>query len=202
VTPPLFAPFALPRLDNDSAPDVTAWAPPLVHTVGALAAAQGAQGLVLAGWTPGWPDYTAAQWSEIAGLPVTLSDDPVAVAGNAAVMWLGAPGRGAAYLAALRERQPGVEFWLGPAGGDPVFADQAETRERVYWVVWVDDGYNSWAAAHSPSTPSAYLVYRTTQEALRRIDGRGDAILPPPTWRVQAYTFGPGGEPSPHAPAP
>ncbi len=198
AAPPIVAPFALPGAGQDAA----GWATPLVQEVGALAARHGAQTLVLAGWTPGWPDYTAAQWAAVAGMPVRVHDDPATVAGGEAVLWLGAADSGAAYLNALRAQQPDVEFWLGPAGGDPVFIERAETRRRVYWVVWVDDDYNAWAATHSPSTPSAYLVYRAAQAALREIDDQGNAALPSPTWRVQAYTFGASGEPLPYQPAP
>jgi ABC-type branched-subunit amino acid transport system substrate-binding protein len=198
ATPPIIAPFALPGAEQGAA----GWATPLVQQVGALAARHGAQALVLAGWTPGWPDYTAAQWAAVAGLPVRVHDDPAAVAGGEAVLWLGAADSGAAYLSALRAQQPDAEFWLGPAGDDPVFAERAATRQRVYWVVWVDDDYNAWAATHSPSTPSAYLVYQAAQAALRKIDEQGYAALPSPTWRVQAYTFGASGEPLPYQPAP
>lgn len=198
TTAPVIAPFALPGAEQDAA----GWATPLVQKVGALAAHHGAQTLVLAGWTPGWPDYTAPQWAAVAGMPVRLSDDPGAVTPGEAVLWLGAADSGAAYLTALRAQQPDAEFWLGPAGDDPVFIERAATRLRVYWVVWVDDDYNAWAATHSPSTPSAYLVYRAAQAALRKIDDQGNAALPSPSWRVQAYTFGASGEPLPYQPAP
>jgi branched-chain amino acid transport system substrate-binding protein len=203
TAPPILAPFALPGVTSvTAAADADAWAAPLVQTVGGHVAAGGARALVLAGWTAGWPDYAAARWSELAGLPVRLSDDPAAVAAGEAVMWLGAPDTGAAYLAALRARQPDVDFWLGPAGSDPVFAEQTATRERVYWVVWTDDDYNGWAAAHAPSTPSAYLVYRATQEALRKSVGPVNAVLSPLTWRVQAYTLGADGGASLYQPSP
>ncbi len=203
ATPPRFAPFALPgATGSTAAPDDAAWAVPLVQTVGTHVAAQGARALVLAGWTAGWPDNTASRWSELVGLPVRLSDDPAAVASGEAVMWLGAADTGAAYLADLRARQPDAEFWLGPAGGDPVFAERAATHKRVHWVVWTDDDYNAWAAAHAPSTPSAYLVYRATQAALRESVGQASAKLPPSTWRVQAYTMGAAGETSIYQPAP
>ncbi len=203
AAPPRFAPFALPNATGSTAaPDDDAWAVPLVQTVGSYVAAHGAQALVLAGWTAGWPDHTAARWSDLAGLPVRLSDDPATVVAGEAVMWLGAPDTGAAYLTALRARQPDAEFWLGPAGGDPVFAERAATHERVHWVVWTDDGYNAWAATHAPSTPSAYLVYRATQAALRKSVGPANAKLPPPTWRVQAYTLGADGRASLFKPAP
>ncbi len=117
-------------------------------------------------------------------------------------MWLGAPDSAATYLSALRARQPDAEFWLGPAGGDPVFTERADTHERIYWVVWTDQDYNAWAAAHTPSTPSAYLVFRATQEALRKATGQAGATLSPSTWRVQAYTFDAGGAPLLIPPAP
>ena len=203
AAPPIIAPFALPGLTGSAATaDAAAWAVPLVQSVGGHVAARGARALVLAGWTAGWPAYAASQWSDLAGLPVRLSDDPAAVAGDEAVMWLGAPDSAATYLSTLRARQPDAEFWLGPAGGDPVFAERADTHERIYWVVWTDQDYNAWAAAHTPSTPSAYLVFRATQEAVRRATGQAGATLSPSTWRVQAYTFGAGGTPLLVPPAP
>lgn len=199
---PLLAPFALPGRELTGGAEPAAWAAPLVQSVGELAAANAARGLVLAGWTPGWPDLTAAEWSALAGLPVRLSNDPASVNDGEAVLWLGAADSGAAYLDDLRAGQPDAQFWLGLAGDDPVFAERTAARTRVYWVVWVDDGYNAWAAAHSPSSPSAYLVYRATQAALRKMADPDDAPPPPPTWRVQAYTFDAAGDPVPYAAAP
>lgn len=201
--PAMLVPFAPPDFTlAGTATDGAGWAAPLVQTVAAQAASAGARGLVLAGWNPAWPALSAAAWSELAGLPVRLTDAPTDVTGTEAVMWLGAPDTGAAYLNALRRHQPEAPFWLGPAGGDPVFAERTVAHDRVYWVVWTDDGYNGWAAAHAPSSPSAYLVYRATQEAIRRIVGEAEAPLPPSTWRAQVYTFGADNQPLPYNPTP
>ena len=203
AAPPLLPPYAMPGMAGAvTTGDADAWAVGLVQAVAGHVVAQGAQTLVVAGWTPGWPDYPAQTWSALAGLPVRLSDDPATVGRNESVMWLGAPDAGATYLAALRAVQADTPFWLGSAGGDPVFAERAESRKHVYWVVWTDDDYNGWAATHTPSTPSAYLVYRATQEAVRQATGQASATQPSPTWRVQAYAFGVAGETVPFSPAP
>lgn len=201
--PPMLVPFAPPDFAfTDAGAGASTWAAPLVQTVAAQAAAAGARGLVLAGWNAGWPALSDAAWSELAGLPVRLTDAPADVTGAEAVMWLGAPDTGAAYLNALRLHQPDAQFWLGPTGGDPIFAERARSHDHVYWVVWTDDGYNGWAVAHAPSSPAAYLVYRATQEAIRRIVGEVEAPLPPSTWRVQVYTFGADDQPLPYNPTP
>ena len=94
---PIIAPFALPGLTGSATTtDAAAWAVPLVQTVGGHVAARGVRALVLAGWTAGWPAYAAPQWSDLAGLPVRLSDDPAAVAGDEAnnsgrALWRPAP---------------------------------------------------------------------------------------------------------------
>lgn len=163
------------------------WASGLVRRAAELASDQGAQGLVLAGWTPGWPELTAARWSELAGLPVRQVEAPVQVQLGEAVFWLGSPDGGAAYLAELRRHHPQAPFWLGPQGGDPVFAEHAQMFDQVYWVIWTDPGYHDWSTAHTPSSPAAYLVYRATVDAIDGIAGAPSA--PRDEWFVQVYAL-------------
>jgi hypothetical protein len=182
---------------------VEQWAQGLAHTIGDLARRQGAQDLVVAGDPTGWPTWDAAQWQAAAGLPVRLEDDPAAVQPDQAVLWLGSAADGADYLRTLRARLPTTPFWLGPEGGDPVFAERAEAVDFAYWADWTDTGYTSWAETYASPSPAAYLVYMTTRAALEAATGQ-PASAPPapaaPSWFVQAFAFGPQGERIPYAP--
>ena len=164
------------------------WAAGLVAAAAAQARQDGAAGLVLAGWTPGWPALDAAAWTAIADLPVRLLDDPEGVGANEAVFWLGSPDAGAAYLVQLRRAHPLSLFVMGPAGEDPVFAERAGSLHRVYWTIWTDDGYNRWTASHDNPSPNAYLVYRTTLAALAAATGVSSAS-PPTSWTVQTFRY-------------
>lgn len=175
------------------------WAQGLVSAAATLAQREEAGGLVLAGWTPGWPTLDAGAWSELAGLPVRLSDDPTDVGDDEAVFWLGSPDAAAAYLARLRRVQPGSLFVLGTGGEDPVFAERAGNLDRVYWTIWVDGGYNRWTASHDNPSPTAYLIYRTTLAALAAATG-----APPPSgqaaWSVHLFRYDGSGNWSPALP--
>ena len=172
------------------------WAGGLVHAAAELGRQHSAQRLVLAGWTEGWPRLDARQWSEIAGIPVRLDDEPAAVGENEAVFWMGTAEDGAAYLARLRtqlhaEPHPAV-FVLGPQGEDPVFAERvlaAQTGlDKVYWTTWTDNGYTEWTANHFSQSPGAYIVYRAAVAALQAATAqRHDE--PSPSWFVQSYQY-------------
>lgn len=172
------------------------WATELVAAVAAAAHDQGAQALILAGAPTGWPALTDAAWTEIAGMPVRQIDDAApkeaGIQAAEAIFWLGDAEAAAGFLAALRTLQPAAPFWLGPEGGDPVFVERAAgTLDNAYWATWSNVEYNRWAAQHSPSTPSAYLVYLATQQALATI--AGTAPQPAPPWQVDTYEFQPDG---------
>lgn len=168
------------------------WAAGLVRAAAELARQQGAQGLVLAGWTAGWPSLDAEQWTEIGGLPVRLDDRPSGVGGDEAVFWLGSAEDGAAYLAQLRKQQPTAVFVLGPAGEDPVFAERVEASlagfANVYWTTWTDNGYTEWTTNHSSRSPYAYIVYRAALAALQAATAHSQST-PPATWFVQLYRY-------------
>jgi branched-chain amino acid transport system substrate-binding protein len=164
------------------------WAEGLAAAAGTLAVQEGARGLVLAGWTEGWPALDADAWSQAAGLPVRLLDDPGGVRGDEAVFWLGSAEEGAAYLAQLRRVQPQVPFVLGPAGEDPVFAERAEGFQHTYWTTWTDADYNAWAARHANDSPNAYLVYRATLAALTAATGVTQNAAPA-SWSVQMFRY-------------
>ena len=152
-----------------------AWATGLVAAVGKAARSQGAQALILAGESAGWPVLTAAAWSEAAGMPVRVATDKevgaavAEVRADDAVFWLGSPAAAAEFVTALRQSQPETPFWMGPQGGDPVFAERAGTTDHVYWATWSDIDYNTWLAQHTPSTPSAFQVYLATRQAIEAI---------------------------------
>jgi branched-chain amino acid transport system substrate-binding protein len=198
---PWFLPFAvdpsgLPAGTFGTWPTDPGWATELVAAVAAEARSQGAQTLVLAGAPAGWPALTDAAWAESAGMPVRQVDDAspqeAGIQAAEAIFWLGDAEAAAGFLAALRTLQPAVPFWLGPQGGDPVFAERATgALDNAYWATWSNVEYNRWAAQHSPSTPSAYLVYLATQQALATI--AGTAPQPAPPWQVATYEFQPDG---------
>ena len=196
--PRWIAPYAVDPTGGFADPaEATAWADELVAAVASAVRQQGAGRLVLAGWTAGWPPYTADEWTRIAGMPVLLSGDPALVQADDAVLWLGDAARGARYLADLRTRRPDVPVWLGPPGGDPVFVERlsAETPARlreVYWATWEAIGYN---APHFPDTPDAQLVYLATRAALEplvdapAVDSMSLPAVRMPQWRVRFFSF-------------
>lgn len=138
--------------------------------------------VVLAGWSPGWPDLSAAEWSERLGRPTRLSSVAGDVAPSEIVIWLGNGADGAAYLLQLRSQGIDVPLWLALGGDMSIFyqrtvagLERLAVRPplgRVYWAAWLDDGFAAWAADHSPNSPAAYAVYRATQHAIAEITGR------------------------------
>lgn len=174
------------------------WAVQMVATAANYASRQGASRLVLAGWTPGWPALSDAEWSTAIGFPAARIQAPEMVAPSDAVFWLGSPAEGADFLNVLRQYHPTAPFWLGPQGGDPVFSERAQSFDQIYWVVWSDLGYNGWKQQHSPSSPLAYLVYQATVASIQSATGQ----TPQTTtgWFVQAYSVTPDGDSRPLVP--
>ena len=192
------APYAVDPTGGFADPaEATAWANDLVAAVASAARQQGAERLVLAGWTPGWPAYTGDEWPAIADMPILLSDDPALVRADDAVFWLGDAAGGARYLTDLRTRRPDVPVWLGPPGGDPVFVERMSGKmpgrlHGVYWATWEAIDYH---APHFPDTPNAQLVYLATRAALDPLVGAPavDSMSLPavriPQWRVRFFSF-------------
>jgi hypothetical protein len=170
------------------------WAAGLVAAAGALAAQSGADGLVLAGESTGWPALDAAAWSQAAGLPVRLLDDPGGVRSDEAVFWRGSAEDAAVYLVRLRQAQPQALFVLGPAGEDPVFAERTASTtstgslQKTYWTTWTDAGYNAWANRHAIDSPNAYLIYHATLAGLAAATGV-TSTAPPASWTVQVFRY-------------
>jgi len=187
--------------------DDAAWAAGLISTIGQAMQEQGAQRAVVAGWTPGWPPRDAPIWRDLLQMPVLLHDEPAAVQPTDAVLWLGHAAGGAAFYTQLRRNQADVPFWMGPQGGDPVFAERVGTPQHVYWAVRLDSGYEPWA--RSTQLPaSAYRVYRATQHAIEMIcREHAEAAQPsalqqdgeefPAEWRVFFFAMQADGASSP-----
>jgi branched-chain amino acid transport system substrate-binding protein len=114
-----------------------------------------------------------------------------------ALLWLGSPAEGAALLQQVTARRPDARVWLGPQGGDPVFATHLSALQAVHWSIWIDSGYNQWAQSHEPGTPSSYLVYQAACTALAAAAGK--ASPPAPAWQLQSYRIGPDGVSEPLA---
>ena len=189
--PPIrwIAPHAIDPAGGFAAPDSHAWADGLVAAVGAAARSQGATQLILAGWRAGWPDYTVAQWSAVAGMPVALPDDPRAVPATDAVLWLGSADGGADFVRALRAQGNSAPFWLGPAGSDPVFSERAPEVENAYWAAWVNADYNDWADDRVQAAPTAFAVYQATRAAIAQLSDRTESAAP---WQVALFALDDG----------
>jgi hypothetical protein len=188
---PLQAAAALPWYSPHSIAG-SDWAEGLVAAAGSLARRQGAQSLVIAGWTPGWPHLAPSRWAEIAGLPVRLHDDPAAVGPQTAVFWMGSAEDGANYLGELRRAHPAAPFVLGPQGEDPVFAERVLGNggglDYTHWTTWTDAGYTAWTVDHSIESPNAYLAYRAASAALQAAAGHS-RTAPPSSWVVQLFRY-------------
>jgi branched-chain amino acid transport system substrate-binding protein len=163
------APFAV-NANGFADPDIPKiWLEPLVMAVAEAAQRQGCTQLVLAGW----PDPLVAGSKDFKSLlPVVQDENPAAVQRTEAVLYLGDPDQAAIYLRGLRTQQPDAPFFLGPQGEDPVFAEHAQISGPVYWVTWLDEGYDGWAAQRESASPAAYRVYRATQQILAQIAGK------------------------------
>ena len=144
----------------------------LIAAVAQYATAQGAGQLVVAGWTPDAATQESTLWTSSIDIPVQFSDDPAVAPPDAAVLWMGEPAGAASFLNRLRPEQPQVPFWMGNSGGDPVFAERAQSLDNVYWAIWTDDGFASWHQGEPAAPPFAYLIYRATQMALAGVESQ------------------------------
>ncbi len=194
---PWYAPYTLdPTVGMVPVTASPKWATALVTAVAAAAKAQGQERLVLLGPATGWPPLTELVSTE-AVLPVVAVDLPIGsldvrkIATTDALFWLASPEHSAAYIEALRSYQPNVPFWLGPWGGDPVWAERTTNHTALYWVGWIDDRFPQWrsevTAQGGPNSPAAYLTYRATEAALTTIETV--AVPSVPTWRPQLFAL-------------
>ncbi|MCX6044073.1 MAG: ABC transporter substrate-binding protein [Chloroflexi bacterium] len=202
--PVWIAPFAITP-DGSGFADphgADAWATKLIGLVAEVAQTQQAHRLILAGWTPGWPALSVQAWQMVTKMPVLLVGDEIqAVASDDAVFWLGNPDEAALYLAKLRAKFPAVPFWLGPQGGDPVFAERIKHHGSIYWATWLGGDYPEWAAQHTPSTPAAYLVYQATRQAIATATDQTLATTID-HWQVEFFAIGEDGQSQPYIKTP
>lgn len=167
---PPFAPAQLPSSSIFREEAADQWVIQFVAAVADAARSQGAERLALAGEGGGWLELSPAEWESLFPLPASALTSLEAVRSTDAVLWLGDVAQGAYYLAQLRQVQAEVPFWLGPAGGDPVFIEHAvaqgvEPGDGLYWATWLDVQYAEWHQ-RTDLSPSAYLTYRATQQAI------------------------------------
>jgi hypothetical protein len=181
---PWLMPLALDPARGFVPPDRDgAWALPLLAATAATAQQAGQQRLVLAGWTPGWPQLPEQQLRSAFTLPLVLSDEVTVVQPTDAVVWLGSPEAGALYFAALRTLHPALPFFLGPQADSPIFSEHVQISGPVYLLFWVDDGYEQWRVRAEGQPPTAYLTYRATQQAIAL--SIGQAWPQSQGWRLQ-----------------
>ncbi|RIK41746.1 MAG: hypothetical protein DCC55_10925 [Chloroflexi bacterium] len=179
------APFAIDANGSFVPVDQTErWVKPWLSAVVALARQQGHNRLVVAGWPGRWSQLAL----EVDGANppfIVLSDDPLAVEPTDVVLHVGEPATVARYLQTLRAHQPHVPLYLGPQGEDPVLREHSEIMGGVYWMAWVDDGYETWTTAHGVESPLRYLVYRATMTAIGAANGES----PEADLRIQWYAY-------------
>lgn len=182
---PWLMPLAIDPMLGFVQPDLAGgWAWPLLTAAVEQAAQEGRQRLVLAGWTLGWPPLTDDQARTAFALPLLISDQITDIQPEDAVFWLGSPEAGASYLTMLRAHDPTIPFLLGPQADSPIFTELTQNTGRVFLLIWVDDGYIQWSARYAGQSPTAYLTYRATEQAIAEILGQ-----PRPqsqSWQVQA----------------
>lgn len=187
------APFALtPSGFTD--PTDPAWAAALVDTVAATAHGQGAQRLVVAGWTPGWPALDATIWQRAFALPLFFSTDIDAVSDGDAVVWLGAPDAGARFFSDLRSSGSAASFWLVNQSSQPLFVEHAQSVAQktwgdVFWAMWLPIGYT--LQTTQPPSPISISVHAATVQALAQVL---DEAPPEQGWQVQMVRLSHVGE--------
>jgi hypothetical protein len=170
----------------------TEWADAWLAATAQAIRLQDATRLVLAGWTPGWPERNAAEWTDVAQMPVLLSDDPAAIEPGDAVLWLGPAAEGATYYNSLRRTHESAPLWLTPQGANSVFAAHANSPSNVYWTIWAPVEYNAEHAPNIPASPEAQLIYLATRQALQHLTS--DSSLPEVTWHLLTFALLSDGE--------
>ncbi|MEZ4831660.1 MAG: hypothetical protein R2873_06580 [Caldilineaceae bacterium] len=91
--------------------------------------------------------------------PLRVDIAPAAASNQDTVIWLGDASTAADYLVAMRVHAPDAPFWLAFNGDTPIFAQRVLRTPGpdgevvllgpVYWTVWLEDGYASWAETHA-----------------------------------------------------
>ncbi len=190
---PWLLPFVIDPIQGFVLPDAAgSWALPLVSATAEAAQQQDAARLIVAGWSATWPIWGDAPEGRDFALPVLVSDDVAVLQPQDAILWLGAPETGAAYLATLRTQFPAIAVFLGPQADSPIFSELVQITGPVYSLVWLDDGYEQWRMQNPAYAPMAYLTYRATAQA---IAASLDQPLPPVSaWRVEILPLASAGD--------
>lgn len=148
------------------------WLTTVIEQVGAEMRRQDRTRFVVAGRLEGWLQEDAEFWQELAGLPVTTVTEPADVQVGDGVLWLDSPDAAAEFLDRLRPTHSTVPIWIGLLGGDSLLRKLRDWDGPIYGMVWHNADYASWANTHEPATPTAYLVYRATQQTLYSLLGQ------------------------------
>jgi hypothetical protein len=187
------APFAL-TTSGFTAPADPAWAAALLDAVADTAHGQGAQRLVVVGWTPGWPTLDAAIWQRAFALPLIFFTDIDAVSNGDAVVWLGAPDAGARFFSDLRSSDSAASFWLVSQSSQPIFVEHAQSVAQktwgdVFWAIWLPVGYT--LQTTQPPSPISISVHAATAQALAQVLDKAPIEQ---SWQVQVVRLSPTGE--------
>jgi hypothetical protein len=192
---PWFAPWAI----NEQGfvdPAAGEWLQALLAVAANDAATVGARSLAVAGWDaaalPGSVDSATANLA----LPLEWIDSPLAVRSGDGVLWLGDAALGARFVAALRERLPGTPVWLAPWAADQVFTEHLRAAgladwKRLYWIVWLDQGYAAWAATHESESIATYVMEQAARQAVAAVTQSSQVA---PSWRPSLYELTPSGD--------
>lgn len=174
------------------------WAISLIDRVATVAKERGQQRVVILG-LPVAMQKALADQAHLSVLPLIVPINIPAdlmmhveqIEPGDALFWLGSPENGAALLSHLQERPLDVAFWLGPQGGNPVFAELVAITEEVYWATWLDSAYPAWqeqaAAASLPQSPAAYLTYRATEMAIATVFDEPHSTQP--AWEIYLFAL-------------
>jgi hypothetical protein len=189
-----YLPF-LPAKRADKFPAESEWAVEFITAVAQAAGQEGSSSLALAGWNPGWPQFSDGEWQRATGgYAIRVIESPAEVETEEALLWLGDAVEGAAFFVGLRAVHPDVPFWLTTAGDGSTFLRLAMPELQrlnlssepgpLYWATWLDEGFESWKATHDPDSPTAYAVFRATEAAIAALTG---APLSSGSWRVEIF---------------
>jgi branched-chain amino acid transport system substrate-binding protein len=160
------------------------WVQPWLGALAQAARQGGYNRLVVAGWPAVWSQLALASDP---GHPsfIVLNDDPAAVQPGDAVFHAGDAATVARYLAALRANQPDTPLYLGLQGEDPVLREHSEIIHEVYWMAWLDDGYDAWQAQFGVESPLRYLVHQASMTAIQLANGES----PTGGMRIHWYAY-------------
>lgn len=177
ITPTTSIPWFIPSLVAPEAgftdPSTSAW---LDAQIDYVAANTPANRVLLLGLPTAWQleAQTSVPVLRVDDLNATLAD----LKAGDAILWLGRPDVGAAWLSTLRQADSPAPFWLASQAGIDVFTAHLEAqdyaqnddRNHTHWLLWSDSNYNQWSqlddSAIQPNDATRYSTYRATCAAL------------------------------------